>query len=130
MNNTIYRAIKKKLSRLHEITFYFLDDCESLDDLYKARHKWTCLFEEISKIIEHFRNNYKSPEITEISPCDCGITGYYIVSCWLGSYEIYSQFTREEKLAHDKKDYLDYLHSLQGQIDCYHNLLTEKGILV
>ncbi|HFI4756828.1 TPA: hypothetical protein ACGQFC_003532 [Escherichia coli] len=125
----IFYALEKKGSRFYEIGYDLFDRREPAEVSCHERNKLISLFKEIDKDIEYLRNNYKSPEIIEISPCDCGITGYYIVSCWRGSYESYSPFTREEILAYDKKSYLSSIENRQQATNYMKRFLIEEGYL-
>jgi hypothetical protein len=125
----IFYTFKKKCSRLYKIGYDLFDIREPAEVSCHERNKLILLFKEIDKDIEYLRNNYKSPEIIEISPCDCGITGYYIVSCWCEAEEFYSPFTREEILAYDKESYLSSIECSQKETNYMKRFLIEEGFL-
>ncbi|WP_059242485.1 hypothetical protein [Escherichia albertii] len=125
----IFHALKKKCSRLYEIGYDLFDTREPEEVSYHERNKLISLFKEIDKDIEYLGNNYKSPEIIELSPCDCELKRFHIVSCWYGATESYLPLTREELLAFDKEAYLNSIGGTQQEANYMKSFLIKEGFL-
>ncbi|EPK9806788.1 hypothetical protein KQR76_000632 [Citrobacter freundii] len=129
--NPIRNILGEKCTRLYEIGYYLISAREPDEVSCYKRNELICLFKEIDKDIECFRNNYIAPLVMVVTPCDGFGTEFYVGSCWSGCYKSYipSPCCCEDLLAADKEAYLSSVGNIQKEANYMKNLLIEKGFL-
>ncbi|EPI9975979.1 Uncharacterised protein [Escherichia coli] len=102
---------------------------KSSKDLRRKLNRMVRSLKKIEKDFEHYKNSYEPPEIIEISPRDCGVAGFYVMSCWRDDFEIYTRETREELFSQDKDFFLKVLDMFKLDINSIKRELIAEGFL-
>ncbi|MDM3232129.1 hypothetical protein OGW07_13125 [Citrobacter sp. Cf078] len=119
----------RRVWRLLNTTYDILKGDKPVKDLRRKLNRMIRSIKEIEKDLEYYRGSYEPPKIIEISPRDCGIAGFYIMSCWRDNFELYTPETYEELFTQDKEFFLEMLNSHLNGLNSCKNDLIEKGFL-
>lgn len=122
-----YERLLQMSLTIMSLDYYYRD--KTSKDLRRKLNRMVRSIKKIEKDFEHYKNSYEPPEIIEISPRDCGVAGFSVMSCWRDDFEIYTRETREELLSQDKEPFLKVLDMFQSDINSIKREFIAEGFL-